>query len=81
MFAVIYRLELAVWVDREMDVFCNEQTGVGSEGGQEDGQRELMTLRSVQSCTLCGVSNVGGQGDGLRELTMRSVTSICTVWS
>ena len=81
MCAVIYRQELTVWVDREMDVCCNEQTGVGSEGGQGDGQRELMTLRSVQAFALCGVSNVGGQGDGLRELTMRSVTSICTVWS
>ena len=37
MCAVIYRLELAVWVDREMDVCCNIQTEVGSEGGQGDG--------------------------------------------
>ena len=26
-----------MWVDREMVVCCNIQTGVGSEGGQGDG--------------------------------------------
>ena len=36
MCSVMNRQELAVRVDREMDVFCNEQTGVGSEGGQGD---------------------------------------------
>ena len=33
MCAVIYRQELAVRVDREMDVCCNIQTGVSSVGG------------------------------------------------
>ena len=37
MYAVIYRQELAMWVDREMDVCCNIQTGVNSVGGQGDG--------------------------------------------
>ena len=37
MYAVIYRQELTVWVDREMDVCCNIQTGVNSVGGQGDG--------------------------------------------
>ena len=54
MYAVIYRQELAMWVDRETDVCCNTQTGVNSVGGQRD------------ECVLqyVGVNSVGGQGDG-----------------
>ena len=37
MCAVMYRQELAMWVDREMDVCCNVQTGVSNVGRQGDG--------------------------------------------
>ena len=54
MCSVMNRQELAVRVDREMDVFCNIQTGVNSVGGQRYG----CVLQYV------GVNSVGGQGDG-----------------
>ena len=53
MCAAIYRQELVVWVDREMDVCCNVQTGVSNVGGQRDRLRKLMTMRSVTSLTHC----------------------------
>ena len=54
MYAVIYRQELTVWVDREMDVCCNiQELTVWVD-------REMDVCCNIQT----GVNSVGGQGDG-----------------